>query len=124
VDVELAKGRVVPIGITHMDLQAAARATQATEIVAELGNAPLAVLMGDLNAEPDAPAVKTLADAFTDAWTAAGTGTGYTIPVNTPGRRIDYVFLGKGWPKPTGASVPMTTASDHLPVVVDVPLPP
>jgi endonuclease/exonuclease/phosphatase family metal-dependent hydrolase len=124
IDVELAKGRVIEVGVTHMDLQAAARATQAQEIVAKLGGKPLAILMGDFNAQPDEAAVKTFSGAFLDSWAAIGTGPGFTIPPGAPTRRIDYIMLAKDWPKPTAAHVPVSTASDHLPLVVDVPLPP
>ena len=31
-----------------------------------------------------------------DAWAAAGTGPGHTIPANAPRRRIDYVLAGPG----------------------------
>ena len=124
VNVELSKDRVIPVGIVHLDLEATARAAQATEIVAKLGSEPLAIVMGDFNAQPNDPSMTTLAGAFVDAWTAAGAGPGFTIPPANPARRIDYVLLGKGWPKATSAHVPASKASDHLPVVVDVPFPP
>lgn len=123
IDVELAKGRVIQVGVTHMDLQAAARATQAQEIVARLAPKPLAILMGDFNAQPNEAALSTITGAFVDGWAEAGTGPGYTIPPSGPNRRIDYIMLAKDWSKPISARVPVTNASDHLPLVVDVPLP-
>ena len=82
-----------------------------------------AILMGDMNAEPDSPEMQTLSGVFTDAWEQGGTGAGNTIPVDSPSKRIDFILLGSAWPAATEAHVPTTTASDHLPVVATVPWP-
>ena len=48
-------------------------------------------------------------------------GDGFTIPSPEPTSRIDYVFLNAAHPwRVTGARVPATTASDHLPVVAGI----
>lgn len=122
VDVEIEDGWVVPISVTHMGLGSVERQTQAQEIVDELSGEPDAIVMGDINEELSDPAGLILAEAFTDGWDA-GTGPGHTIPVNTPTRRIDVVLLPSSWPAPSAAHVVSTPASDHLPVVVTVPLP-
>jgi len=73
------------------------------------------LLMGDLNAVPEAPELAGLLPAFRDA--AAGAGP--TYPAEAPDRRIDYVLVSP-WVEVTGAEVLSTPASDHLPVVADL----
>jgi endonuclease/exonuclease/phosphatase family metal-dependent hydrolase len=110
------------IAVTHLGL-GAERIDQASEIVAVLTGLEYVILMGDMNAVPSAPEMQTLVAAFADVWLQGGVGDGYTIPVNVPTRRIDYILLGPEWPSATEAHVPSTTASDHLPVVATVPWP-
>jgi endonuclease/exonuclease/phosphatase family metal-dependent hydrolase len=96
------------------------REAQAAAIVDLLGDSPTrTILVGDLNATPDVPEIKTLTDVFGDAWAEVGVGDGFTIPVDNPDRRIDYV-LGSSDVTFRQARVPSTDASDHLPVVVDL----
>jgi endonuclease/exonuclease/phosphatase family metal-dependent hydrolase len=56
---------------------------------------------------------------YHDAWAEVGVGDGFTIPVDAPNRRIDYVL---GSPDITfdRAEVVATDASDHLPLFVDL----
>lgn len=79
------------------------------------------LLVGDLNARPDAPEIKTMTALLTDAWPQVGVGPGYTISAENPTARIDYV-LHSSKLRPTAASVPSTLASDHLPVVASFKL--
>jgi endonuclease/exonuclease/phosphatase family metal-dependent hydrolase len=123
VDVEIDAEHVVPIAITHMGLTAAEREQQATEIVAALDDRPLAILMGDFNAEPDAVAFGTLVAAFADAWALSGRGDGFTFPATTPDRRIDYVMLDEAWSAPIEIHVGDTVTSDHRPVIATLPWP-
>ena len=68
--------------------------------------------------------IKELGTTLTDTWTVAGSGGGYTVPVEAPRERIDYIWMSKtggltakhGWN-------PFTEASDHLPVIVDITIP-
>jgi endonuclease/exonuclease/phosphatase family metal-dependent hydrolase len=78
------------------------------------------ILIGDLNARPNAPELAPLWQYLTDAWAAAkGTEPGFTYPTNAPDRRIDYITVT---PRVAvqSARVPYTVASDHLPVVADL----
>lgn len=78
------------------------------------------ILLGDLNARPNAPELAPLWGYVADAWALAGeSGTGYTYPTSAPDRRIDYVTVT---PRITvqAVRVPYTLASDHLPVVADL----
>lgn len=123
VDIEIEAGWQVPIAVTHMGLDAEERVEQAQEIITALDGRQWAVLMGDVNAEPEEHAAELLAAAFVDVWPKVGVGPGHTIPVTNPTRRIDYIFLGSAWGEPIEAHVPMTTASDHLPIVATLPRP-
>jgi endonuclease/exonuclease/phosphatase family metal-dependent hydrolase len=80
------------------------------------------VLVGDLNALPEAPELAPLYERYNDAWPLGGEGPGYTISAENPTRRIDYVFVTPDVAV-RGASVPRTLASDHLPVVADLSVP-
>ncbi len=78
------------------------------------------LVCGDFNAPPGSPAYKAVTEALVDCWPLAGEGHGFTIPVQFPAARIDYVFLEKQSPLvPRKAWVPKSNASDHLPVVVE-----
>jgi endonuclease/exonuclease/phosphatase family metal-dependent hydrolase len=81
------------------------------------------ILCGDFNAPPGSPAYKAVLEHLADCWQLAGEGHGFTIPVQFPAARIDYLFIDKQSPlKPHKAWVPRSTASDHLPVVVEFEL--
>jgi endonuclease/exonuclease/phosphatase family metal-dependent hydrolase len=79
-------------------------------------------LVGDLNAEPDAPEMQPLLDRFEDAWTLAGEGEGFTLSSTNPTVRIDYILVSPGIDV-AQALVPSSLASDHLPVVAELELP-
>lgn len=104
---------------THLDHQRSEqRASQVTEIL-ELtaGTQRPAILVGDLNAVPEAPEIRMLTDdAFRDVF--AGTDA-FTYPADAPNRRIDYV-LTRGPRSFTDSTVIDTPASDHLPVVTTI----
>ncbi|HQB42381.1 MAG TPA: endonuclease/exonuclease/phosphatase family protein [Polyangiaceae bacterium] len=116
----LTEHALLPVGVTHLGLTASERKTQVSEILEDLGSEGFAVLMGDMNAQPGDEEMKSLASAMNDAWLESS-GQGFTFPVDTPTKRIDYIFLGNNWPSPTQAHVPTTKTSDHRPVVVFVP---
>ncbi|WP_026257867.1 endonuclease/exonuclease/phosphatase family protein [Actinopolymorpha alba] len=115
--------RGIPVRFANTHLQHndnLERQAQAAKIVELLGSTPSrTIVVGDLNATPDAPEIKTLTDVFTDTWTAGGVGDGFTYSVEHPDRRIDFVLASRdlGIRK---AEVVSADASDHLPVVVDL----
>lgn len=92
-----------------------------SEVIAAIGNDPDVLFFGDLNDEPGTPPIVRLDAAFADSWRASGDGDGFTIPVDTPTRRIDYMFLGSAWSPPIDIHVIDTRASDHRPVVATLP---
>jgi endonuclease/exonuclease/phosphatase family metal-dependent hydrolase len=92
---------------THLDAYASPiQLAQARELTSGPGAAPGAVvLLGDFNTWPDERGRPTyehlLAAGFTDAWTAAGTGPGFThaqtedlrLPARALNARLDLVLL-------------------------------
>ncbi|MBA3646621.1 MAG: endonuclease/exonuclease/phosphatase family protein, partial [Gemmatimonadaceae bacterium] len=77
-----------------------------------------AILMGDLNAEPTALELAPLFARLHDAWSVNGE-PGLTYPAENPKKRIDYVLVSDQF-RVRAASVPVTVASDHRPVVAEL----
>jgi endonuclease/exonuclease/phosphatase family metal-dependent hydrolase len=118
------RGARVRIANTHLQHDSAVERTAQAQLIAELlapAREPV-VLVGDLNAVPDAAELVPLFGVFADAWTRAGDGPGFTIPVEAPDRRIDYVLTSPEI-RARHAAVIATDASDHLPVVADLLIP-
>lgn len=117
---------------THLDFQREEqRASQVQEILdITSANERPAVIVGDLNAPPDAPELQPLFSVFTDTFAALGQNEDYTFgpdlaglpgsgSVENPSLRIDYILTGPG-AMATSASVVETTASDHLPIIAEL----
>jgi endonuclease/exonuclease/phosphatase family metal-dependent hydrolase len=111
------RGRDVRFANTHLTSDNnAERLDQAKKVVELLnGSDQPTLLMGDFNARPDAPEIKTLTAAWRDTWTEVGEGPGCTIEAGKPTARIDYLLHTPSL-RPTAAEVLTTNASDHLPV--------
>ena len=109
--------------VTHLHDPAdgtAIRQQQSPEIVKFWNQQPRTVIVGDLNATPDAKEIALLRDAgLRDAFAAIGTGNGFSWPSYKPNQRIDYI-----WFSPDLAVrdlvMPPSAASDHLSVAVTV----
>ena len=117
------RGASVRVFVTHLDYRAdpAVRTRQVEDMLGFIGAARApTILMGDLNAEPNAPELQPLLARLHDAW-SAGDGAGKTYPAEDPKKRIDYVLISKDF-RVMSASVPGTLASDHRPVVADLGL--
>jgi endonuclease/exonuclease/phosphatase (EEP) superfamily protein YafD len=81
------------------------------------------ILCGDFNDVPSSRIYRRLSETFDDVWAQVGSGNGFTFPVRTPSKRIDYIWLSKGnWCQPLRAWVPHSEASDHLPLVAELKL--
>lgn len=113
------RGTVLDVYCTHLEAYSQLdRSEQASQVVDLIGDHDPAVLVGDMNATPDAPEIKTLSTAFTDAWTAAGQGSALTYPSEGPTKRIDMIYSTDGIrPAQTRVWRNDPTASDHLPVI-------
>ncbi|WP_329156924.1 endonuclease/exonuclease/phosphatase family protein [Streptomyces anulatus] len=116
------RGLPVHVYVTHLDYRPdpAVRVAQVADtrrIMAE-DRGPR-ILLGDFNAEPDAPELAPLWRELADADPGAP-----TFPAQDPVKRIDFVAVSKGGPGARitvrKAWVPETVASDHRPVVADL----
>lgn len=129
--------RPVRVYTTHLDHRAdpAVRRAQVADTLRVMGGAgrgkggrEATLLLGDFNAEPDAPELGPLFARMTDVWPAvrpgAPPGSGATYPADAPRSRIDYVtFTGPGRVlRARSAEVPAVLASDHLPVSAEFAL--
>ncbi|MDT0341468.1 endonuclease/exonuclease/phosphatase family protein [Streptomyces litchfieldiae] len=93
-----------------------------TALPAALMTSPM-LLTGDLNVRPGDAIRPWFAEAgWIDAWTTVNANTGagaITHPGSGDDARIDYVYATPAFQVSAARTVP-TTASDHLPVVVDL----
>lgn len=119
------RGVKVSFYATHLDYRGdpAVRQMQVGDMldIVDADHRPT-LLVGDLNAPPEAPELSALWDEFVDAWDQEGVGTGYTYPAEEPIKRIDYV-LTSSTVETESVGVIETLASDHRPVVADLSLP-
>ncbi|MCX8107172.1 MAG: endonuclease/exonuclease/phosphatase family protein [Verrucomicrobiae bacterium] len=123
IDVE---GRRFVFMVTHIDYrrQDEERIMNVDEFkqIAKLYHRLPLIICGDFNDTPGSRTYNGMAHEFTDVWTVAGTGPGFTFPSQNPSKRIDYVWIRKE-PDclfPLRAWTVNTTASDHLPVVAEI----
>lgn len=127
------KGQEFVVANTHLDSgkDDSARVIAARElkpILTRYASRPI-MLFGDMNDEPGSKAIEELSELMSDSWTLAGKGNGFTFPSTSPKKRIDYVLnLKKQTPDslstvvrflPVTARVVRSTASDHLPLIVE-----
>jgi endonuclease/exonuclease/phosphatase family metal-dependent hydrolase len=121
------QGREVLFMNTHLDARRdpAEREHSATELralVAAAGAMPV-IMVGDFNAIPTAPSAVAIRGFLTDAWTALHPNApGPTIPVRSPTRRIDYIWITPATVTPLKMEVLPSEASDHLPILAELRL--
>ncbi len=96
------------------------REIQVVELLEQWAGAPHTILMGDLNATIDAREMTALSEAglIESLSTLTGLPPG-TYHSENPTDQIDYIWVTPDL-LPLSYSVPATTASDHLPVIVDL----
>jgi endonuclease/exonuclease/phosphatase family metal-dependent hydrolase len=104
----------------HVDKNSEIRQQQSPEIVKFWQRRTRTIVLGDMNARPDTKEIAMLRDGgLSDAFAAAGSGSGYTFNSIVPSRRIDYI-----WSSPdltvNDFLIPKGTASDHLGIAVKV----
>ena len=113
-------GGPLDLFVTHLSVSRRARARTVHELLA-FTSRERAILVGDLNAEPDEPTIGVLRDGgWLDAWSASHDpgARGGTWPAVGPRRRIDYILA-----RPAGAWVVHScervppSGSDHLGVL-------
>ena len=115
------RGATVRVFNTHLDYRAdpAIRQQQVEEMLWIIGASPTpTLLLGDLNAQPQAPELQPLFGRLKDVW-SSHEDPGFTYPAALPVRRIDYILASPHF-RSRSVRVPVTTASDHRPVVADL----
>lgn len=115
--------RGVPVRVvnTHLDYRPdpRVRTTQVKEMLGHMGDhAGPTLLLGDLNATPEAPELQPLLRRLRDTWQSKSE-PGFTFPAGAPAKRIDYVLTSNHF-RVRSASVPVTEASDHRPVLAEL----
>jgi endonuclease/exonuclease/phosphatase (EEP) superfamily protein YafD len=77
------------------------------------------LLAGDFNTPPESAIFRRVWGAYSDAFTAAGWGWGYTFAGGKTQVRIDHVLAGKGWHCDHSWVGPQV-GSPHRPVLADL----
>lgn len=120
-------GRVINFVTTHLDYQYEdGRVYEAEQLLAALKDVkqPL-IVVGDFNDVPTGGAYKLMSDQFADAWIESrAPGGGLSYPADQPAKRIDYILTRRtDRIRPKRSWIPLTLASDHVPVVADLEIP-
>ncbi|MEU9231699.1 endonuclease/exonuclease/phosphatase family protein [Streptomyces subrutilus] len=119
----------------HLSLDRGERLAHAGLLLERLAglDTPYGIVAGDVNEGPDGPAFGHLAGTLQDCWSVAPWGGERTFPAAAPDRRIDAVFATEGVEVlacgvPAGlagvSSADLRSATDHLPVLAALRLPP
>jgi endonuclease/exonuclease/phosphatase family metal-dependent hydrolase len=113
-------GESVWFYVTHLDYRGdpTVREMQIDDMFEIMSEHNYNILVGDMNARPEADELDPLFSWFDDAWDM-NEEPGYTFPADSPDRRIDYVLTSPRM-KVNSAHVTHSTASDHLPVTAEV----
>lgn len=114
-------GIAVRVFNTHLDYRSdpRVRKQQVVEMLTYMGDASGPTLViGDLNAGPEARELQPLLQRVRDTWQSKAE-PGFTYPADKPAKRIDYVLTSNHF-RVRSASVPVTDASDHRPVLVEL----
>lgn len=122
-EVDLGAGqRLLVIGVHfhHVEADSHVRVPQAAALLDLWRRRPRAVIMGDLNATPEAREIAMLRNAgLRDAFVLAGQGDGFTYSSARPYQRIDYIWVSPDLSARDFVTMP-GQASDHLGIAVTV----
>lgn len=112
---------VIVTHLHHVQADSALRVPQVEAMNATWNGRAATVLLGDLNATPDAPEMQLLRDAgWIDAFTPSGaSGDGFTYASNRPYQRIDYIYHSADLTA-RDFHVNAGTASDHNGIAVTI----
>src|SRR3712207_5327120 len=127
-------GGALWITATHLTTASQQERSAQVAALAALHTEPMGtgVVVGDFNADPDAPELAPLRERFTDAWELAPArddqagwrfwhaGHGDTFPAAGARTRIDQVWVSPGVDVTAARVLDGAGASDHLPFVVDL----
>jgi endonuclease/exonuclease/phosphatase family metal-dependent hydrolase len=130
-------GGALWVTTTHLSTRSPAERAEQAALLRDLHTEPMAtgVVVGDLNAGPDAPELAPLREGFADAWELAHErddrarwrfwqrNEGLTHPARAPHVRIDQVWVTPGIAVAGARVLDGGGASDHLPLAVDLLVP-
>ena len=111
--------QVIATHFHHLEEDSDIRQLQSEAVIDFWDSAERTVLMGDLNAQPDDPETEMLRQAGLVDAMAGIEPPAYTYPSVNPDRRIDYIWISSDL-RINNAWVPVSNASDHLPVVAEI----
>ncbi|MEM7164632.1 MAG: endonuclease/exonuclease/phosphatase family protein [Planctomycetota bacterium] len=77
------------------------------------------IVLGDFNTPRSSPLLTQLRGDLVNCFEVAGIGLGFTWPAPTPLWDLDQIWVDKGWTTHS-CTTPMTLASDHRPVLVQL----
>lgn len=107
-------------GMAQLEAGSGMRLEQSERVARQAGGAAGPVLLlGDFNTPPESAIFRRIWAPYTDAFSAAGWGWGYTFDARWVAVRIDHILLGPGlhcdrcWVAPS-------VGSPHRPVLADV----
>ena len=104
----------------HVEGETDVRQLQSEAVLDFWDGAGRTVLLGDLNAQPHDPEMEMLRQAgLVDALAGIEPPPAYTHPSVNPYQRIDYIWVSPDL-KVSDTWVPVSNASDHLPVVAEI----
>jgi len=99
------------------------RASQATDVKAEIDKSPYPVIVcGDMNDVPNSYAYQTISKNLNDSYTEKGWGIGRTFQFLSPTLRIDYVLHSKALSL-RQVQIIRPSPGDHNPVIADFKIP-
>ena len=120
-DVQVTGGpiRITSVHLQHREENTPTRLDQIATLLAAEGDAPVAVIAGDFNAEPGWPEIELLTqdNGWLSAQDVAGDPAALTSPSIDPQDRIDWVF-GRGVAFLGAEVLGDAFSSDHRPLVV------
>ena len=109
--------QVIATHFHHLAEDSDIRQMQSTAIVDFWNGVDRTIILGDFNAEPDAPEIDTLCQAgLMDALINMEPHTAFTYHSADPYQRIDYIWVSPDL-EVQEVCVPFSNASDHLPVL-------
>ncbi|PIO90851.1 MAG: endonuclease [Zetaproteobacteria bacterium CG06_land_8_20_14_3_00_59_53] len=109
-------GRDMAVFVTHLSLKQSSRVRQFHHIAQHMQQHKHAILMGDLNCEPDSSEFMMF---LNESGLHQPPASPTTFPSWQPQRRIDYI-LTRGEPRVSNLEAMPFVGSDHLPIIADI----